>query len=452
MLKDSSVSFPSRYVTVIQDFNADSSPNGPASTSDTTRKVVARRTREGTRLPGWHKIIQDGGNATTPLSGVLETVYSKQISVEHKWINVNDGSYRVQTANGDVVWAFIAPAADGGVNPGDLIDSSVADNRARTRFYKRLRELQVQMSGPTFLGELRETLRMIRHPAQAIRDSCDRYYRSLKQWRGSHRPPSGGHKKWQWRQELEKIAGGLWLENSFGWQPALNDIRDAVKAYERLTHPNIADRKTISVGGTDGLDVYNGASGMGYGDGQSHLNIGSFSFYMYLSLARASCTVRYKGKVKTSTEATTWDDLALFGFTPSEFVPTAWELLPWSFLADYFANIGDILSSSVTKTSDVCFVCQTIRRRTRLYGHMKPTSNRPGGFPWDWQQVIVKDGQANWELNRTSLSRNSGGGVPLPVFQFEPGLNVGQMANITALLTNFLDVHPQDKPRRNWHR
>jgi hypothetical protein len=167
-----SIAFPSRYFSSTQDFLPDGSPNGPATVSNTTRQVKAVRTREGQSLPGWKRVIDSGGNATTPLSGVFDNIWSRQLSVKHKWVSTNDGSFRVQEARGDVTFAFISPSGDGSMNFGTMIDSSKADNRARARFYKQLRAVQVQFSGPTFLGELRETLRMIKQPAQAIRDSC----------------------------------------------------------------------------------------------------------------------------------------------------------------------------------------------------------------------------------------------------------------------------------------
>ncbi len=450
VVKDSSIAFPARYYTKTQDYLPDGTPNGPPTIFNSTKTVKAVRTREGQRLPKWKLVIKSGSNATTPLSGVWDSVWTRQLSVVHKWISTNDGSSRVTEARGDVV-AFFAPLGPTGPLMGTMIDSSIADNRARARFYKQLRQIQVQFSGPTFLGELGETLRMIRRPAQAIRDSCDRYYRSLSKWKGRNRPPTSGPKKWSWRQELEKVAGGLWLENSFGWQPLLNDVRDAVKAYERLTPP-LADAKVISVGDTDSADSWTPYSGMGWGDNNgNHANVGSMMFYMFLDFAKSSCTVRYKGKVSLTTEATKWDNLALFGFTPSEFIPTAWELLPWSFLIDYFTNIGDILSSSVTRTTPVNYVNCTVRKTAHLYGRYVPQPQRPGGFPWDWK-LESTGGSAFFDVSRKSVSRSAGSGVPLPTIQFESGLNVGQMCNITALLTNFLDIHPQDKPKRNWHR
>lgn len=452
--KDQSITFPVKYVEHEEDYSA-----GWVFAYDNTATfndvVKAERTRTGSSLPKWKTIILNGGDATTALSAVYDEIYCEPVSCRHKWVYLPTGGGRIYFADGDFGYAVLPIQT--GLNDGEiaidpLADPSRADNFARARFYKKLREVQVQFSGPTFFGELRETLRMIRSPAQAIRDSCDRYYRSLKQWKGRNRPPAAGPKSWDWRRELTKTAGGLWLENSFGWQPLLNDIKNAVAAYERLANP-VANTKTISVGAFDGKDVFGSASAMGYGDGQSHTFSAGMHFWHNLTFARTEIQVRYKGKVSLQTEATMWDNAALFGFTPSEFVPTAWELLPWSFLIDYFTNIGDVLTSAVTRTAGVNFVCRTQRSKTRLEGNFVPNPIRPGGFPWDYALVEEVGSRAYaFAFTRKSLSRSSGGGVPLPVFMMENGLNVGQMCNITALLTQFMDIHPQDKPKRNWHR
>jgi hypothetical protein len=168
-----------------------------------------------------------------------------------------------------------------------------------------------------------------------------------------------------------------------------------------------------------------------------------------LFLAQEHANVRYKGSVTISTEATKWDNAALFGFTPSEFIPTAWELLPWSFLIDYFTNIGDILSSAVTQTAPVNFVNKTVRMitaiRAEIFCALSTQVLAPG-----WKRTTIIDPVVLWGSERKDIIRSVGEGVPLPTFQIESGLNIGQMCNITALLTNFISIHPQSP--RTWHR
>lgn len=326
-----------------------------------------------------------------------------------------------------------------------------AENRARQRFFKKLREVQVQVSGPTFLGELREAVQMIRKPAAAIKESQERYYRAMKKWNGAHRPPSNPRQKWKWRNELQKVAGGLWLEHSFGWKPLLNDIENGVLAYERLTPP-IVDSILINVGDSDSEDLYAGIISEGNNAFVAR-NIDGCVFDSTVLQARQSRTVRYRGRVTGSTEAPQWDrGLDLFGFTPSEFIPTAWELLPWSFLFDYFANIGNLLTNAVTRTSGVNWVNRTERNTITLNMMLSPNGEKTRtSLGADW--MISGGGDVTFtHLKRTTIDRSTRAAVPLPFFQFDSGLNVGQMCNITALLTQFVDIHPQDTPRHGKKR
>jgi hypothetical protein len=43
----------------------------------------------------------------------------------------------------------------------------------------------------------------------------------------------------------------------------------------------------------------------------------------------------------------------LSGFDLKAFIPTVWEVIPYSFLVDYFVNIGDMLEAATTDTSIV---------------------------------------------------------------------------------------------------
>jgi hypothetical protein len=72
--------------------------------------------------------------------------------------------------------------------------------------------------------------------------------------------------------------------------------------------------------------------------------------------------VWYKGAVRVRAAGSVYMDQELLGFSLSDFVPTIWELVPWSFLIDYFTNIGDVLEAWTTCTSDVAWVNRTSRR------------------------------------------------------------------------------------------
>lgn len=445
--KVSSVSYPTRL------FRHDKKvgPAGPAPYDNYAIDVqiaTAVRTRTGERKPKWRKVIRDGGNATTALSAVYDSFYSTPVTASLEATFTDGISKHYRDMNGDL--CFATSGANAGiptfVTPG--ISAGKADNRARARFYKRLREVHVQFSGPTFLGEFREALRMIKRPAAALRDSMDRYAADLKKHKKGH------PKQWKSRDEIRQIAGGLWLEHTFGWKPLLNDVQSAVQAYERLTPP-VATRKIISVGDSDSVDRRPGLAALTlWQTGAGTWTNGTFRLKKDLHQARESATVRYKGAIMLKHETTHWDNLALFGFTPSEFIPTAWELLPWSFLIDYFTNIGDVITAGVTDSSSVAFAQSTTRMLCTVTGAVTPDLNATvSAIGAGWSKTTGHTNSASYFLQRKTLSRQPIGTVPLPVFSFESGLSVGQMCNMTALLATVNNgLHRQNPPRRNWRR
>ena len=422
--RDTSLSFPARQTANLSRSDGYNEPTLPAP----TRVVTSVRTRTGTRLPNWKKVIEAGGNATTSMDAVFDTaeaidMKAKVVSFQSTfggnfWTYENTGSLPLWSQ--DFTRNSIEPVAD----------TAFADNLARAKFYKKLREIQVQFSGPTFLGELRETVHMLRRPASALYDKAGGYLSALK--KAKRTDP----KHWL------KTASGLWLEHSFGWLPLINDVNDAAKAYRRLT--TTRRKKIISAGGAAFYDRSRELDGTFGGNINRRWYNGCF-FYTDTYL-KENVTVRYKGAVVASAEATQWDNWALFGFTPSEFLPTAWELLPWSFLVDYFTNIGDIVSSSVTCYSNVAYANRSVIRKTNYYGFLNLDGAQTGTLQPNSVLVSASSNQGYFRFTRKRVLRDAGGGVPLPTLQLSFDLSSGQLLNVAALLGQARALHPQTTP------
>lgn len=403
----------------------------------TSRTVTVVRTRDGVSNPRWREQIRNGQNATTTLTGVWDSCEAGNVGHAHFYGRASNGNYIEMWHDGSY---GVCQTAWSPTIPSFTLSTTTAQNRASAKFYKKLRSEAVQMSGPTFLGELRETARMLRHPASALWSKNKGYLDRLT--KEKRRNP----KSWM------QAAGGLWLEHAFGWTPLLNDCRDIVQAFHRLNEPRFARGVVGSY--KDSRDTSSTLASPHNLSGPTQLAPSQF-WGRFRSTRQEWCVVKYKGALKAQTDGwTPWsrESFGLFGFTPDEFIPTAWELLPWSFLADYFANIGDILTCAVTDTSRIMFACQTIVRWTGIHSQFifdwPRTMQAFSGYPLD----VTYDGDpCPIQYSRKTVSRGATSGVPLPRFQLSWDLGDGQLGNIAALLTQAQALHPQSN-RRNWHR
>lgn len=297
----------------------------------------------GDNYSNYKQLIRAGQNATTSLTGSKWHMTAKPTEV--RGVTIEYGSPYPDTQPGFFV-EYRDSASITFANYGyDLNEIVKADNQAKLKFISAIRALQTTMSGGVFLGELRQTLRALKHPAQSLRNGLDSYFGDLqKRRRGVRGSPASR------RQKLRAIAGNTWLEYAFGWSPLVNDIDDAMHA--------LADH----VNGTDGP-----VSKMVRGTGKStptHPSApfettegGSGVYVTFRNTYTFEYAVKYYGRVDV--EHPTALTAQRLGLSLDHFVPTAWELVPWSFLVDYFTNIGGMLEAASTCLSGLRWSART---------------------------------------------------------------------------------------------
>jgi hypothetical protein len=399
-----------------------------------TKKLL--RTRTGDSNPHYKQQIRDGQNATTQMSGVFESLEGSNASVYYLWDAQANQVWCKEQMYGDLsTYDNTSPVFVGNWGPK-------ADARATAKFYSSIRAAQVGVSGPTFLGELRETLQMIRKPAAALQDSTKRYLDKVKKANANNRARNKG--KPSYARELSNIASGLWLEQAFGWTPLIHDVKDAIDTYNHLCdEPRLIK---LSSGGNDQKETARF-------DTSFNPFPGTYMTWIASVQEIETVTVRYRGAVRAQAATTAADRFARFGFTPSEFIPTAWELLPWSFLADYFANIGDILSASCTDTSNLAWVSKSvINKKDRNVIHRFYEANPVFGI-WKSQGRLKNmrwsAGQSTYR--RSAVTRTPNSGISLPSLTFTYPSSDGRLLNVAALMAQVgIDIHPQNRSRRNY--
>lgn len=385
--------------------------------------------RNGVSLPNWRTIIRNGGNATTAFTGTLQSFkYTPCACYSEGW--ENPSFYRLNRydttgfnglsigyGNISTFWADYW---------GDM--EQAADRSALQFLYQRLRADQTTIRGGVVLGELREALRMIRRPAQSLRKLTDDYFSTLRKRRVEATT----------LKRAKKVIADSWLEYSFGWRPLLADISDGLTAYERL-RDNSFVRKTFSATG----EV----------EGESVLDeTPTYAGQVKLKTKRITKTVlqvRYKvGSNRTLEGQQSTEGVSnMLGVGWRDFVPTIWELTPWSFLIDYFVNVGEILDAATTITSDLTWVCKTVRK-TRI--HTIDATPDVDGAKLAGGVTFVDIGGAggSTEEFERKIIRSSLTSLPFPDFRIQvPGLTSQRWLNIAALAGSARGLTPYYKLR-----
>lgn len=217
---------------------------------------------------------------------------------------------------------------------------------------------------------------------------------------------------------VTRASANAWLETQMGWQPVIYDLIGALKAAERVgrvrpvrrvakggnTRTYSFTRKTVTSGYTFGFDT-----------------------------VTSSSTLNYEVKVGAGVIYDVWTNPALgvvsdFGLTISDVATTAWELTPYSWVADYLANTGKWLSAilpraGVTYKGTWITTKTTSRQRSNGIGESSISS---GGHHYP---VALTMGE--WSQDREAVARTYGS--TRPTWVFSPHLNAYQATNVAAL-------------------
>lgn len=128
------------------------------------------------------------------------------------------------------------------------------------------------------------------------------------------------HRDTQWARPRD--FSSLWLEYWFGWAPTIGDISNAVDVWQRPIEP---------------LDIRVGAGSREY----SHTTSRDTSTYNSTTSVTGKFFLQLRCKIDV-VNPDLWVANQMGFINP---VRTAWELVPFSWFADWFTNIGQVLGS-----------------------------------------------------------------------------------------------------------
>lgn len=362
-------------------------------------------TFNGDYNPRWRQQVKKAIGATTTASGVKRSLIYVPGYGQALW---NQSKAQCPPNGGPIYRTYTGNLFNVGTWPADPagISTTKADLVALSNYYKKLKQSQTTFQGGVFLAELREAVRMIKHPAMTLRKGIDDYLKTVKKQLRKNRNP----------KVRRNIPSNTWLEYQFGWAPLMNDIRDGNTALEHLkrVHP-LMTKKVVGFGVDETVTFTNRSFSSGL-------------VWSWQDKDVSTCKVFYSGAVKIEASGSLTMEARLLGIGLSDFVPTVWELIPYSFLIDYFTNIGDVLSSWAFPTASVAWNQRTIVRiRSREAVGVNSTTE---GF-YKRLAFIPGSKKATWRLfERAPLPD-----VPVLPLTFKvPGTTSLKWLNIAALV------------------
>lgn len=386
----------------------------------------------GENIKGWRQNLRDGLPATTSMSGSKVTF--RYTPGRGKWTLVktaNPLATHFIEVSGNLVIDMTIPSS----NP-TLISSAKSDPEALAKFNQRIRDKITAFQGATFLGELASTLRTIKNPARGLRTSADDFLTVARRLR---KEGLRGVTARNYASLLERTTANIadaWLELQFGWKPLLHDIDDGSKALAILNTGQGLSSGRITAKSEVLADPFSSTSP----------ESNSIAVWQVHTVSNSHSMVIYRGALRVDAQNPAEMPARLLGFDPSSFLPTVWELIPYSFLIDYFTNIGDIVEGW-----SQCGIRLAWCNRTVRSSYVKTSSAisdlRYAKSVWpaqNWQNVTFAPPKVVIEKTSVVRAEVDPDSIRVPDFRLEvPGSGSLKWLNIAALVAGRLSD-------RNW--
>jgi len=320
----------------------------------------------------WREEIASGLNAGTDRQASKYNVrlVSEGLYV-HRWTDSNDSDQpHLMHLSGPM--ALTKSIVGGMTIPSYPMPSDLA-NSALARFIRKLDNMDTAFQGGVALGELRETAHLLRSSGKTLITRMTELLKS--EWTKPKRYRKPRYRGYT-RQKVVKSNLTGWtdqyLKSVFGWAPLISDIEDLSKAFSGIELPLNqkvrAGERRVRNGIHD--EVNSRPLGIGHHPGQVYSGCAVVD---YLVNDKITDKVSYYGVFRRDNPS--WLTPVGLGFGLRNWIPTVWELIPYSFLVDYFTNLSEMITIRTGLRSKLAWVNRTYRQdvsRSIVLGRLVP--------------------------------------------------------------------------------
>lgn len=307
--------------------------------------------------PNWKTLVKQGLDATTKLEAAklkfkLSTGLFDQTLSDH---------------SRSIMWghltANLMTTYDGVVKSLPALEL-IATSRAQTSFVKNIRNASRSWDGGQFLGELKQSFDLVKHPLNALADSLQGIGHTMSKIRH-------GTSKWKSVDRL-KAYSDAWLTYAFGAKPLYSDVKNATDALRKSVSENKRqfDIQRL-IGEGEAADVSSSIQTIS-------MNPSGFpnSYCVADLYIEDKVTVRYIGGYKSYNPSEAMPVFRETGLDPTNWVPTLYEVCPWSWALDMFTNCGDVIDAYSCRLKGLVWCVETIRvSRTVKLSPCRPGPN-----------------------------------------------------------------------------
>jgi hypothetical protein len=318
---------------------------------------------------------------------------------------------------------------DGGYGDYDSGFQNQAVDKAYVNFVNSYQKAVQTVQGGQFIGELRETIHFIKSPAKSLATLTRHYL-------GNMRDINKRYKRIAKDSAFLSAATGSFLSWQFGAKPLMNDIADGKKALDQLSSDTYHRKGQRFIGSGEVHHVTaDGFRAPGHFALSGGLSFGTSTWYPVKRTYLNSAIIRGGLYPRTGTNLADFP-LDSLGLGIENWVPTVYEICPFSWMADYFTNLGDVIAAASFGFVNLSWSNMTQQQTIESHcGHMR-SFNRPdsgGSDPPPSDGYAYSLGGAVVDKHK----RTSRGPMPqghyFPDIRFKlPGL--GQSLNFTAVI------------------
>ena len=305
--------------------------------------------------------------------------------------------------------------------PPDVV--TTVTNRCIRKFLDRAEAIRSSVEAGQDFGEYEETLNGLINPLSQLRKHVLGYFPRVKKLKGLYRDA----------RSMSKALADTYLEWTFGWKPLASDIADAYVGLHNRSR--FSDRQAIRVSAKDRFQLPNPSKYI--------LRTTSIGNVTQSSRQYGEYTVVMYGMIRTGADKSGLVSRAqMLQLDLPHFVPTIWDLIPYSFIVDYFTNVGEVIRALSVVDSEFMWGGQDVI--TEWVQDFAPPVFEPAGQPAD---AVL---ESNWAdggsgtFTRRDIVRgvlSPSGLIPriqvsLPLSD-KPWINIGAL-----LLSRIADVLP----------